>query len=81
MPLGFVNALAKNEDAMKKFALMEKSEKEVLLQKAHQVSSKEEMTPDELYTISKIAKKICKSGKICSTLANEEFISFKFLPL
>ncbi|MGN0499905.1 MAG: hypothetical protein ACI4HK_02030 [Ruminococcus sp.] len=43
MPLGFVNALAKNEDAMKKFALMEKDEKEVLLEKAHTVSSKEEM--------------------------------------
>lgn len=43
MPLGFVNALAKNENAMKKFALMEKSEKEVLLEKAHQASSKEEM--------------------------------------
>lgn len=43
MPLGFVNALAKNENAMKKFAQMENSEKEVVLEKAHNVSSKKEM--------------------------------------
>lgn len=43
MPLGFVNALARNERAMKKFAQMEKDEKEVLLDKAHNVSSKQEM--------------------------------------
>lgn len=43
MPLGFVNALAKNESAMKKFAQMENSEKKVVLEKAHNVSSKKEM--------------------------------------
>lgn len=43
MPLGFVNALAKNESAMQKFAQMEKSEKEIVLEKAHNVSSKQEM--------------------------------------
>ena len=43
MPLGFVNALAKNESAMQKFAQMEKSEKEIVLEKAHSVSSKQEM--------------------------------------
>ena len=43
MPLGFVNALAKNESAMQKFAQMEKDEKKALLEKAHAVSSKEEM--------------------------------------
>lgn len=43
MPLGFVNALARNERAMKKFAQMEKDEKEVLVDKAHNVSSKQEM--------------------------------------
>ncbi|WP_444433663.1 hypothetical protein [Ruminococcus sp.] len=43
MPLGFVNALAKNESAMLKFAHMEKDEKEIVLEKAHIVSSKQEM--------------------------------------
>ena len=43
MPLGFVNALAKNESAMQKFAQMEKDEKEIVLEKAHTVSSKQEM--------------------------------------
>lgn len=43
MPLGFVNALAKNENAMKKFAIMEKDEKDALLEKARNVSSKKEM--------------------------------------
>ncbi len=33
MPLGFVNALAKNESAMQKFAQMEKDEKEIVLEK------------------------------------------------
>lgn len=37
MPLGFVNALAKNESAMQKFAQMEKDEKEIVLEKAHNV--------------------------------------------
>ncbi len=43
MPLGFINALAKNEEALKKFSQMEKIEKENLLEKAHSASSKEEM--------------------------------------
>lgn len=43
MPLGFVNALAKNESAMQKFAQMEKGEKEIVLEKAHNVLSKQEM--------------------------------------
>lgn len=43
MPLGFVNALAKNESAMLKFAHMEKDEKEIVLEKTHNVSSKQEM--------------------------------------
>jgi hypothetical protein len=43
MPLGFVNALAKNESAMQRFAQMDKSEKQELLDKAHNVTSKAEM--------------------------------------
>lgn len=43
MLLGFVNALAKNESAIQKFAQMEKDEKEIVLEKAHNVSSKQEM--------------------------------------
>lgn len=43
MPLGFVNALAKNESAMQKFAQMEKDEKEIVLEKARNVSSKQKM--------------------------------------
>ena len=42
MPLGFVNALAKNESAMQKFAQMEKDEKKIVLEKAHNVSSKQQ---------------------------------------
>ena len=43
LPLGFGFALAQNPDAMKIFASLSRSEQSELLQKAHAVSSKEEM--------------------------------------
>ena len=43
MPLGFVKEIEKNESAMQKFAKMEKDEKKIVLEKAHNVSSKQEM--------------------------------------
>lgn len=43
LPLGFGFALAQNPDAMKNFASLSKAEQSELLQKAHTVSSKEEM--------------------------------------
>ena len=43
LPLGFGMALAQNEPAMKRFEFMTESQKETVLQQAHQVSSKREM--------------------------------------
>lgn len=43
LPLGFGMALAQNEAAMQKFASMSESEKQAVLQQAHNVRSKEEM--------------------------------------
>ena len=43
LPLGLGMALAQNEAAMEAFAAMTEAEKQLLLQRAHQVRSKEEM--------------------------------------
>lgn len=43
LPLGFGMALAQNETAMKKFETMTESEKQSILQQAHNVHSKVEM--------------------------------------
>lgn len=43
LPLGFGMALAQNEPAMKKFTSMTDHEKQAIIQKTHNVSSKAEM--------------------------------------
>ena len=43
LPAGFAFALARNPDAMKKFANLSESEKSEIMQRVHQVSSKREM--------------------------------------
>lgn len=43
LPLGFMMALAKNENAMKKFENLTQDEKNAVLEKTHLVSSKHEM--------------------------------------
>ena len=43
LPLGFGMALAQNQATMQKFASMSESEKQAVLQQAHNVRSKEEM--------------------------------------
>lgn len=43
LPLGFGMALAQNEAAMKQFESLSDSEKQAILQQAHNVNSKREM--------------------------------------
>ena len=43
LPLGFGFALAQNPEAMKKFSALPEAQRSELLQRAHTVSSKEEM--------------------------------------
>lgn len=43
LPLGFGMALAQNESAMAKFEALSESEKEAVIQKTHNVTSKAEM--------------------------------------
>ena len=43
LPLGFAFALAQDPDAMQKFSCLSESQKSEILQKAHEVSSKEEI--------------------------------------
>ena len=43
LPLGFGFALAQNPDAMQRFSNLSEQEQRALLQKAHMVSSKDEM--------------------------------------
>ncbi len=43
LPLGFSFALAQNPDAMMKFATLPKDKQSEILQKAHAVTSKDEM--------------------------------------
>ena len=43
LPLGFSYALARNPEAMRNFSLLPESRKSEILQRAHAVSSKEEM--------------------------------------
>ena len=43
LPLGFTFALAQNPDAMRNFSLMSETEKSEILQRAHSVSSKNQM--------------------------------------
>ena len=43
LPLGFGFALAQNPDAMQRFSNLPEREQRALLQKAHTVSSKDEM--------------------------------------
>lgn len=43
LPLGFGMALAQNEAAMKKFESLTETEKQSVLDQAHQVNSKREM--------------------------------------
>lgn len=43
LPLGFGFALAQNPDAMQRFSNLPNEEQRALLQKAHAVSSKDEM--------------------------------------
>lgn len=43
LPMGFGMALAQNEQAMKKFEALTEEEKQAVVQKAHNVSSKREM--------------------------------------
>ncbi|MBE6933302.1 MAG: hypothetical protein E7464_07990 [Ruminococcaceae bacterium] len=43
LPLGFGFALAQNPDAMQRFSNLPEQEQRALLQKAHTVSSKDEM--------------------------------------
>ena len=43
LPLGFGMALAQNETAMKKFESLTETEKQSVLEQAHQVNSKREM--------------------------------------
>ena len=43
LPLGFAFALAQDPDAMEKFSRLSASQQSEILQKAHAVSSKEEM--------------------------------------
>ena len=43
LPLGFGMALAQNESAMARFEALSESEKEAVIQKTHNVTSKAEM--------------------------------------
>lgn len=43
LPLGFGMALAQNEGAMERFERLSQAEKEAVIQKTHQVTSKREM--------------------------------------
>ena len=43
IPLGFAMALAQNEEALTRFALLSKAEKESLTEKARHADSREEM--------------------------------------
>ena len=43
LPLGFGMALAQNEAAMKSFESLSEIEKEAIVQRTHQVNSKQEM--------------------------------------
>lgn len=43
LPLGFGMALAQNEPAMERFASLAEAEKQAVIQRTHQVKSKEEM--------------------------------------
>lgn len=43
LPLGFGMALAQNEPAMARFASLAEEEKQAVIQRTHQVKSKEEM--------------------------------------
>lgn len=43
LPLGFGMALAQNEPAMKRFESMTEAEKRSVIQRTHQVNSKQEM--------------------------------------
>lgn len=43
LPLGFSFALAQNPDAMQRFSNLPKSKQSEILQRAHRVSSKDEM--------------------------------------
>lgn len=43
IPLGFAMALAQNEEALERFALLSKTEKQSLTEKAKHADSKEEM--------------------------------------
>lgn len=44
LPIGFAMALAQNETAMRKYALLPEPEKAAILSRAHQARSEEEMT-------------------------------------
>ena len=44
LPLGFGMSLAQNESAMKQFESLSDSEKQAVIQKAHHVASKAEMS-------------------------------------
>lgn len=43
VPIGFGEALAQNEDAVNRFAMMTKEEKQAIWKKAHTARSKQEM--------------------------------------
>lgn len=43
LPLGFGMALAQNETAMQKFEVLSEAEKQNVIQKTHQITSKQEM--------------------------------------